>query len=564
MNSWDKMFTLWLMSRNGGKSTLIAPFTMTKMLLFPNFESYILSITAAQSQDTFSKMEKIAKKQIESFTGLTDFYLGEVVTGSNTDGFTHSPAGFKFQLYNGSRNTSLSGMEDNIRGKRSNLNVYDESGWLDENYIVTTAAFTAQNATFKLGKDVDNTTIPKNIPNQLVFCSSASGMDTYFYQLYKDYSKMMLLGSKDHFVADIDCDCILHATNHGVVLPVPLLTQDKIDDALRQNREKARREYYNEFSAEGAENQPIKRAVIMKNSVLRVPMLCNESNEKRRIVMAYDPARSYDGSVITIGELVEDENVGTKLRIVNSVSLVDIGKKNKTPMRTPEQVEYLKKLMLDYNGEGYADYENIERILIDAGAGGAGVNIGDYLMHDWVGQDGKNHKGIIDPVYSADYVRDFPNAMDILTLVSPVKYRNEMFDSFIEMLNLGLIEFTEDYDMKGYLMLPTEKNGEITYKRRNLSFEEELALKNIDFGKEQGILMSRYESVGTGNYRYDLPPDKRRTMHDDHFFTLALLGWHLKNVRHKDKMTVKKEKNDLNKLLLFKNPKMGNRRNGLF
>ena len=180
------------------------------------------------------------------------------------------------------------------------------------------------------------------------------------------------------------------------------------------------------------------------------------------------------------------------------------------------------------------------------------------------GQDGKNHKGIIDPVYSADYVRDFPNAMGILTLVSPVKYRNEMFDSFIEMLNLGLIEFTEDYDMKGYLMLPTEKNGEITYKKRNLSFEEELALKNIDFGKEQGILMSRYESVGTGNYRYDLPPDKRRTMHDDHFFTLALLGWHLKNVRHKDKMSVKKEKNDLNKLLLFKNPKMRNRRNGLF
>ena len=118
MNSWDKMFTLWLMSRNGGKSTLIAPFTMTKMLLFPNFESYILSITAAQSQDTFSKMEKIAKKQIESFTGLTDFYLGEVVTGSNTDGFTLSPAGFRFQLYNGSRNPSLSGMEDNIRGKK--------------------------------------------------------------------------------------------------------------------------------------------------------------------------------------------------------------------------------------------------------------------------------------------------------------------------------------------------------------------------------------------------------------------------------------------------------------
>lgn len=62
-------------------------------------------------------MEKIAKKQIESFTGLTDFYLGEIVHASNHDGFIHSPQGFKFELYNGSKITSLSGMEDNIRGE---------------------------------------------------------------------------------------------------------------------------------------------------------------------------------------------------------------------------------------------------------------------------------------------------------------------------------------------------------------------------------------------------------------------------------------------------------------
>lgn len=53
MNSWDKQFALWLMSRNGGKSTMSAPFIMSKMLLFPNFQSYILSLTAMQSQDTF-------------------------------------------------------------------------------------------------------------------------------------------------------------------------------------------------------------------------------------------------------------------------------------------------------------------------------------------------------------------------------------------------------------------------------------------------------------------------------------------------------------------------------
>lgn len=118
MNSWDKQFVMWLMTRNGGKSTLSAPFAMAKMMLFPNFEAYILSLTSAQSQDTFLKMEKIAKRQIESFTGLTDIYFNEVVkSAANTDGFTHSPQGFKYELFNGSKITSLSGMEDNLRGK---------------------------------------------------------------------------------------------------------------------------------------------------------------------------------------------------------------------------------------------------------------------------------------------------------------------------------------------------------------------------------------------------------------------------------------------------------------
>lgn len=60
---------------------------MSKLLLYPNFASYILSLTAMQSQDTFLKMEQIAKRQIESFVGLNDIFIGEVVSSSNHDGF---------------------------------------------------------------------------------------------------------------------------------------------------------------------------------------------------------------------------------------------------------------------------------------------------------------------------------------------------------------------------------------------------------------------------------------------------------------------------------------------
>ena len=100
-------------------------------------------------------MENIAKKKIESFAGLTDVFINEVVPSNNGDGFTHSPQGFKYELFNGSGVISLAGAEDNIRGKRSNLNIYDESGFISENYAVTTEAFCLQDADFKLGKDLD-------------------------------------------------------------------------------------------------------------------------------------------------------------------------------------------------------------------------------------------------------------------------------------------------------------------------------------------------------------------------------------------------------------------------
>ena len=553
MQSFDKQFVVWLMSRNGGKSTLSAPFIMTKMMLFPNFESYILSTTSAQSQDTFLKMEKIAKRQIESFTGLTDIYFNEIVkSASNSDGFTHSPQGFKYELYNGSRVISLSGEENNIRGKRSNLNVYDESGWVTENYAVTTGAFCLQNADFKLGKNLDMELLPKNIPNQLLFCSSASSVDSYFYSIYKEWSKMMFAGSKNHFVADLDCEVIINATNHGKKLYVPLLTIDKVDDAMRQNKEKALREYYNQFTVEGGNNQPIKRAEIIKNSTVRVPVLCNDTGENRRFVMAYDPARSYDNSVVTVGEIIYDEEVGYKLRLQNCVSLVDIGKKKKTPMRTPEQVDHVKQMILDYNGKGFADYENIDCLMIDSGSGGAGVNIADYFMEDWVDNQGHKHKGMIDKVESEEYVRKFPNALDKIKLVSPKKYRTEMYDAMIEMLNLGLIEFTDTYDNKGFILVPKyiDKDN-VEYNKINLDGDEEMALRNIDLAKEEMIQTYRFDS-SNGGYRYDLPSDKKSIMHDDRSYTISMLSWYLKNLRRENITNKKRERNtDLSKILQY-------------
>jgi hypothetical protein len=369
----------------------------------------------------------------------------------------------------------------------------------------------------------------------------------------------MFAGSKEHFVADLNCEVIIGATLNGKKLNIPLLSRSKVDDEIRANSEKANREYFNKFDADGGNKQPIKRAVIIKNSVVRKPMLLNEGNKKRHICLAYDPSHDYDNSAVSVGEYIYDEKVGWKLIIQNCITLVDIGKKKKTPMRTPEQIEEIKQMLINYNGIGFADYENIDYLLVDAGAGGGGALIADYFMEDWIDKQGNKRRGLIDKAECAEHISKFPNAVDKLKLISPKKYRTEMYDDFIENLNLGLIEFTDSYDMKGYLNLPQESKEEIEeideitkekkkvkgieYKKYDLSWDEVLALTNIDLAKEELIAVRRQgDDI---NYKYDLPPDKKNKMHDDRAYTMVMLAWYLKILR-RGNITNKELKSNVN------------------
>lgn len=522
-------------------TTLAAPFIMAKTNLIPNFQAYIMSGVGSQAQEAFLKIEKIAKREIASFTGLTDVFYNETVKSvANTDGFTHNPASFQYKLYNGSAVNSLNGAFDNNRSKRSNLNFYDEAGFAPEEMFETSMPFLAQDSNFKLGGDINVSLLPKEFPNQVIAASSASSTDTYFYKLYRDYAKKMIMGDKRFFVADINAEIVINATFNGKKYP-GLLRQEVIDDAMKKNKEKALREYYNKFSTEGGENQAIKRSVIIRNSEVRPPTLYNANGSK--FALAYDPARSYDNSVVMVGEIYWDENVGYKMKICNGVSFVDISKKTKTPMRTPEQKKHLKQMILDYNGKNAADYENITALLIDSGAGGGGVNIADDFMEDWYDDQGNKHRGLIDKKESADYISKFPNAVDKLKLMNPKKYKTEMFDALVEMLGLDLISFTDEYDLKGQLTL--FETSEIEYEDENknkqkdltstqkiykLTADEEMALKNIDLAKEELVNIYRYDSPNGGK-RYSLSPDKESKMHDDRAYCLAMLAWHLQQLR---------------------------------
>lgn len=583
MNSWDKMYALWLCTRNYGKSTLLALYYMTRGMLLNNCRCYICAGTSDQSIETFEKIVSIAKNEIESFTGLTDVFRNEVVINmTNNDGFIRNPAGFTYRLYNGSFVKTLNSNVNAKRGKRAEAVCFDESGFLDEEVFQVIEPYTAQDKNFKMGGSVNVTTLPKELPNQLLYTSSASTTDSYFYKKYKEYSKAMIWGSKDHFVADINCEIMFNATYRGKIYPASLLTKEKVDNAMRENKEKALREYYNIFTSDGGAAAIFKRSMIVKNSTIRPPIMFNDTKD-RLFALAYDPARSMDNSFVLVGEYYKDSSDNWRMRIANGINFMDLSKKNKTPMRTPEQVKKLKQLILDYNGDGVDDYTNISNIFIDAGSGGAGVNIADYLMEDWYeeGHEGEQkylHRGLIDKEQSSDYVKKFPNAVDKIKLLPPTMYKSIIYEAAIEMMRLDLIDFTAEYDNKGYLtmldidekeMAKAKKDLIAKYKDKSmskseldrlveeelqernlastkiykLSPDEELGLVQIDSLKEEMVNMVRKKRE-SGKDGFELSTEKQNKLHDDRSYCFSMLCYGLSELRRehiKNKKRPKKE-----------------------
>ena len=583
MNSWDKMYALWLCTRNYGKSTLLALYYMTRGMLLNNCRCYICAGTSDQSIETFEKIVSIAKNEIESFTGLTDVFRNEVVINmTNNDGFIRNPAGFTYRLYNGSFVKTLNSNVNAKRGKRAEAVCFDESGFLDEEVFQVIEPYTAQDKNFKMGGSVNVTTLPKELPNQLLYTSSASTTDSYFYKKYKEYSKAMIWGSKDHFVADINCEIMFNATYRGKIYPASLLTKEKVGNAMRENKEKALREYYNIFTSDGGADAIFKRSMIVKNSTIRPPIMFNDTKD-RLFALAYDPARSMDNSFVLVGEYYKDSSDNWRMRIANGINFMDLSKKNKTPMRTPEQVKKLKQLILDYNGDGVDDYTNISNIFIDAGSGGAGVNIADYLMEDWYeeGHEGEQkylHRGLIDKEQSSDYVKKFPNAVDKIKLLPPTMYKSIIYEAAIEMMRLDLIDFTAEYDNKGYLtmldidekeMAKAKKDLIAKYKDKSmskgeldrlveeelqernlastkiykLSPDEELGLVQIDSLKEEMVNMVRKKRE-SGKDGFELSTEKQNKLHDDRSYCFSMLCYGLSELRRehiKNKKRPKKE-----------------------
>ena len=585
--SWVCPNVLAVCTRGYGKSTVIDLEIMAKDMCFCNVWTYIASGTGGQAEQTFTTLERLA---IDTFYGSTgSIFKNEVeIKNAAGDGFSHSSNGFSYSCYNGSMTKTLNSNIDAKRGSRGTV-IFDESGFLSDEMMNVYGAFAAVNKSLKTGKDADGNSIdpirqrclPKDLPYQKYYISSASSTDTQFWRLYRDFAKQQIMGNPDYCVIHIDCEQAFKPTMRGELV-TPLLSRNTVESEMRTNPEKARREYYCQFTTDAGNDAIIKRGVISRNEEVRKPLLYNDTGDKKFII-AYDPARSRDNSVILVGEIYDfeqvDGSIDTRMRLVNCINLIDVGKKIKSPMQTPDQIEYLKKVILDYNG-GADAYGNIVGIYIDAGSGGGGVNIADYLMPDWTDAGGIVHRGLIDKEYSAEYVKKFPNAVDKIHLMSPAAYKSEMYEAMIELMNQDKISFTAPYDNKGYLTVfdidekklneekeriskelkkqklnekefETKLNEElgkiesVKTKMIKLDWQDEIALANMDALKEELVNMVR-KKRDSGKDSFELTPEKANKLHDDRSYTACMASFGLMCERRKNITQRKKPNNTQN------------------
>lgn len=545
METWDKPFALWLCSRGTGKTTLAAVYLQTKMLLIPNYNVFVSTNSLAQSIDCFKKIEDLALQRIPSFKTVTDIFAAEVERSANSEtGFLHNPAGHSFKLYNNSSLLTLSTNLTALRGKRGSV-YYDETSWQTRESMATTEHFADVDASFGLGVNKIHYYEPLQMPLQLLYASSAGDVSFPFYEKYVSFSKKMFIGDRNYFVCDINANTVVNYSTVDGEKIKSHLTQAQIDKAVEEDPELADRELFNKFRTGAGQNAVVKMDVLVRNSETRVPLLYNDTG-KKKFIFLYDPARNYDGSVLSIFQVMESKEFGYWLQVENVISMVDVNSKNKTPLPMPQQLEIIKENMIKYNGERAAEWENIE-FYVDAGAGGGGISaVCDQLMEDWTDKLGNKHRGIIDPEHKQYETarKKYTNAMPIVHLIDPQGYKKIIYDALQKMTILNLIKFT-DYDNKDILTILDEKTSE--FKEYPLSFEEKLALVNIELMKTEASYMCRYDTPN-GGVQYELAKDKKNTMHDDKCYTLAMASYALAKLRRTDLLEVKKEKHSFTSL----------------
>lgn len=540
-------------------SYLASPYMMTRSILIPNMNCYIMGPAGNQAKELFGKLESLAKGNIASVIGASNLFVGELMKASGSDGFVHDKNSNYCSLYNGSSINTLNSVIKNIVGIRSNLSVFEEAGKIDREFYALAKPFSAQDTNFITG-NINQDCYPRQLPNQMLYISSAESIDTELYDMYKLCARNMLLGNKEYFVVDLDSSFSLAPRINGKPSR-PLVKKSVIEDAYRTNKFKAAREYGNIFDRTGGQDALVNRGTLEKFSVAYEPIKKNEDNKKYIIV--YDPSTKRDNSMVVIFEIFEDPEKGYMLKVVNCKNLVETLKNGeKLVIQKPKQIEMIKDFILDYNGKA-EDYKNLEHLIIDAGAGGGGFDIAQFLMNEWTGKDKKLHRGFIDleDPYMSPRSDDYPNNAENLTMFNFKKNKVLAYEAAQDMINQGLVIFPKNMNARGEIeFTETQLDGSISVKCVKASQEDFLILTEVELMKEELIGMEKTKNSQSGAISFDTSHEmKMKGLHDDRSDCVAMACWYLAKIRAEARLHVDKTESDFKKFFNRSNSNLNKR-----
>lgn len=542
MMSWQARFVVWIMCRGAGKSSTGAIYDAMRLDLIPNYKIFVSCNSASQSADYFRGLEDIFKGRNPTFRSVTSFFSDELVkTPTCKSGFSHDmSSGHNFSLYNGSSLRTLSTNLEAIRGQRGAIKA-DESLGMTRERAKVVDFFATTDTDFYLSMNQIQYREPPQFPLQLMYTSSAGNVDTDLFDKYSDYSKRMIMGDRNYYVCDFNINTVLYNSTVDGKPVKSHISEELVQKSLREDPDKAQQELFNKFIRGGGQNAIVSPDTLLACSKSYKPLLCGDG--KKKFIFCYDPARAFDNSILSIWEVINDEMYGLMLKLANVISMVDEKNSKKTPKSMPEQIEVIRKALVDYNGEKALEYENIISFYIDAGSGGGGVSaVADNLMFDWTDDMGIVHKGIIDPTHPqyATARNKYDEAIPIVKLVEPRQYKKLIYDALQKMLEQHLIIFPI-YDGKDYMLVQNGKDEDKEFDRVELTISEQISLGQAELMKNEILYMERIET-GSGNVSFELVADKKNKMHDDRAYTAALAGWGLSCMRRSNIVTIEDDK----------------------
>lgn len=250
-------------------------------------------------------------------------------------------------------------------------------------------------------------------------------------------------------------------------------------------------------------------------------------------------------------ELFHEEEKGYYVKFINCVNLVEVlANGEKVLIQKPDQIDKIKEMMLSYN-QGALDYDNIDLFIIDAGAGGGGEDIGQFLMREWIGSDNKRHLGLIDLEDEYMKVRedDYPANIQKLRMFNFKRDKVRAYERAQAAINQGLAIFPNSLNARGELEFEDEDSeGNVIIRHENVDKDELNALVQFDLTKEELIAMQKIKKQN-GTVQFELSQEaKSKDCHDDRADCVAMILDRLMELRAQEALQTSQKTEDLSKI----------------